>query len=105
MISDGPFRIAERTGALVLPTFVVRQRAGTHRLVIEDPIAIESDQDGESRKAGMARFLETFEAYVKRYPCHYAFRMARDRILSLRGHVPLFADHISDAALTNIEEL
>ena len=37
MISAGPFRISQKTGAAVLPAFVVRQEDDTHKLIIEDP--------------------------------------------------------------------
>ncbi len=94
MISAGPFRIAQKTGATILPAFVVRQQDDSHRLVIEDPIwAEENLTEEEVNITNLQRFVNTLEEYVERYPCHYAFRLARARMTYRKDPIPLFTDY------------
>lgn len=67
LFSPGMFSIAQRTGSPVLPLFLVRQGDFTHRLIIEKPLLVNGDMEGNIRK-----FLERLEAYITKYPCHYA---------------------------------
>ena len=39
MISNGPFRIAEKCDSTILPAFVVRKSDNSHSMIIEDPIS------------------------------------------------------------------
>ncbi|HET6369702.1 MAG TPA: lysophospholipid acyltransferase family protein [Nitrospiria bacterium] len=60
--------IALRTGAPVIPAFIVREGAG-HRLVFEKEIELLRTGDVEADVLeNTARFTRTIEAYVRRYP-------------------------------------
>jgi len=94
MVSAGPFRIAERTESPVLPAFVVRQHDDTHLLIIEDPIQAEPNFDGEKANVNkLHNFMNILEKNVEQHPCHYAFRLARARMLCRKDPVPFFKDY------------
>ena len=99
MVSAGPFRIAQKTEAAILPAFVVRQQDDTHRLIIEDPIEAEPNlTEEENNVNNLQKFMKILEEYVGQYPCHYAFRLARARLLCRKDQVPLFKDYEREKA-------
>lgn len=65
----GPVSIALRTGAALVPAFIIRQRDDTHKVVIEK--ALELKATGaleEDIRANTARFTKIIESYIRRYP-------------------------------------
>ncbi len=70
--SPGPFDLARRTGATIIPTFVVQRGDNTHRIFFEPPFTLSGDPDHErSLQQDTARFAKIFEGYVARHPCHF----------------------------------
>ncbi|MEK6531067.1 MAG: lysophospholipid acyltransferase family protein [Deltaproteobacteria bacterium] len=71
--STGAVSIALRTGCEVLPCFMVRQGNGTHRLIIEPPIAVNaaSNTEHDAVRENTMFFAKRLEEYVLKYPCHY----------------------------------
>ncbi len=70
--STGPFELARRTGATIIPAFVIRNKDNTHRVIIEPPFKLSDDHD--RRRAvlsDMRNFAAKFSDYIKRYPCHF----------------------------------
>ena len=66
--------IALRTQALVLPTFILREKGqeGRHRIVIEEPLAlIRSGKLQADVVANTALFTQKIESYVRQYPDHW----------------------------------
>jgi len=75
----GAIRLAARTGAALLPVFVVRRSDHSHLVSIEPPIVMEDEEDAEARIRDAAeKFTEILVQYFKRYPCHYARLLAYD---------------------------
>jgi lauroyl/myristoyl acyltransferase len=72
--SPGPWLIAHRTGALLLPTFVLRpQRNFTNRVIIETPLDLPYGADAETfLQAGLDAYVHRLETYFYRYPWQYA---------------------------------
>jgi len=74
----GPLRVAMATGARVLPAFIVRVADGRYRVIVEEPLAIESagDRDAALRR-NLERYVAILERYVRQYPeqwyCFYPF--------------------------------
>lgn len=70
--SSGPFKLARRTGAAVLPTFMIRRDDDSHLLVLEEPFRLAAG-DGEKEAAAedTRNFAKLFAGYVGRYPCHF----------------------------------
>jgi KDO2-lipid IV(A) lauroyltransferase len=65
----GPVSIALRTGAALVPAFIIRQRDDTHKVVIEE--ALELENTGaleEDIRINTARFTKIIESYIRRYP-------------------------------------
>lgn len=92
--SPGPFNLASRTGAVILPTYVIRQRDNTHRLVFSPPFALESaEEHGEELRRNTLKYARLFEDYISRYPCHFATTLYSVRREAERGeNPPLFVD-------------
>ncbi|UCG68041.1 MAG: lysophospholipid acyltransferase family protein [Thermoplasmata archaeon] len=71
-ISISPFNLARKTGAPLLPVFVIRNEDNTHTVKIEErislPIIKEKEKDEEDN---VKRFVQLLEDYVKKYPDHY----------------------------------
>uniref|UniRef100_I2Q5B7 Lauroyl/myristoyl acyltransferase n=1 Tax=Desulfovibrio sp. U5L TaxID=596152 RepID=I2Q5B7_9BACT len=70
--SSGPFRLADRVKAPVLPLFTYRETGGRSRVVIEPPLALARDADGglDARAATQA-FATLFEKHVAARPDHF----------------------------------
>ncbi|WP_420267164.1 lysophospholipid acyltransferase family protein [Candidatus Magnetominusculus dajiuhuensis] len=74
--SQGILKLAIKTGATILPTYIIRQQDDTHRLVFERPIFAE----GLPRDIGTVaeytqRLVSILEGYVSKYPSHFAMIM------------------------------
>lgn len=75
----GPLRVAMATGATVLPAFIVRMPDGRYRAIIEEPLAIASDEGGreEALRTNVERYVAILERYVSAHPdqwyCFYPF--------------------------------
>ena len=68
-VAVGAPRLAELTGAPLLPAFTIRDPEIGWRIVIEPPIAIASDKSSdESCIAAVAEFLDRSEPWVRRFP-------------------------------------
>ena len=67
--APGPALLALRTGAALLPLFVVRQPDDTHRVIIDPPLehAPTGDRDADVR-ALTALFTGRIEHYIRSYP-------------------------------------
>lgn len=70
--STGPFELARRTGAAIIPTFMVRRDDDTHLLVLEKPFALVPATDEKAAAVNDTRvFAKLFADYVGRHPCHF----------------------------------
>ena len=64
-----PVAIALKTGAAILPSFIVRQPDGTHRAIIEPPLALErAAVNEEELVVNTQKFTKIIEGYIRRYP-------------------------------------
>jgi phosphatidylinositol dimannoside acyltransferase len=72
--SPGPWLIAHRTGALLLPIFVLRPQSGCrYRVIIESPLSLPYGADSETfLQAGLDAYVHRLETYFYRYPWQYA---------------------------------
>lgn len=68
-VAVGAPRLAGLTGAPVLPMFVVREKNGVFRVVIEPPIALDPKQSSDERcVAAATEFFRRLEPYVRKHP-------------------------------------
>lgn len=64
-----PIAIALKTGAAVLPAFIIRQPDGSHRAIIEPPLTLERSAVSEEELViNTQKFTKIIEGYIRRYP-------------------------------------
>lgn len=64
-----PVSIALKTGAAILPTFIVRQPDDSHRVIVEPPLDLKRTGDRDQDfLINTQMFTEIIESYVRRYP-------------------------------------
>lgn len=69
----GPVRIGLKTGASIVPLFVVRQQNEKHKVILEAPLQFDVSGDlSRDIESGVQAFADILERYVRLYPCHYA---------------------------------
>jgi KDO2-lipid IV(A) lauroyltransferase len=92
--STGPFELARRTGAVIIPTFIIRKSDDTHKIVFEPPFKLSSDEDtGRALAADTENFTRIFSGYVSSYPCHFGMVLYKSRImLKFNEENALFVD-------------
>jgi lauroyl/myristoyl acyltransferase len=92
--SPGPFNLAIKTGAAIIPTFVVRGKDNKHTITFEPSMQLEIASDKEETlKMNTLRFAGIFERYLLQYPCHFAMILYSVRREALSGlNRPLFID-------------
>ncbi len=70
--TPGPALLALRTGAILLPVFMMREGPGKHRLIVEKPIAVVRSGDEESDVvATTQKCADILEEYVRRFPSQW----------------------------------
>ncbi len=75
----GPFRIAQASGAPVFPVFVLQEKDGRYRTIVEEAIRIPHARGAaadEAVVAGLAAFVARMEATIRAYPTQW-YRFAR----------------------------
>ena len=69
LFSKGPFELAYRKRALVLPTFIHRLRGPFHRLVVEPPIRLSQQQsEDQAVRAGIEQFAGVLSRHIREDP-------------------------------------
>ena len=64
-----PVAFALKTGAAILPAFIVRQPDGTHRAIIEPSLALERcDVKEKELVINTQKFTKIIESYIRKYP-------------------------------------
>jgi KDO2-lipid IV(A) lauroyltransferase len=77
-VPGGPAGFAYKSGAPIIPVFMVRDLDDTHTLIIEDPIIPNPSKNKHREIEDMSRkFMKTFEEYIKRYPDHWLWSYNR----------------------------
>ena len=71
LISPGPFDLAIKTGATIVPTFIARQADNTHRLMLAKPIETQKTSPFEEKVSDiLTAYSHHFADYLLRYPSH-----------------------------------
>ena len=74
----GPITLARRTGAAIIPIFIVRQRDNTHKIVIDSEVKLEKTGDKEKDLHANAQNLtRVIENAILRYPEDYFWIFGR----------------------------
>jgi KDO2-lipid IV(A) lauroyltransferase len=65
----GPAVLAQRTGAAILPCFIIRQKNETHNIIFEPALELEKGQDAkETIVMNIQKITDTIESYIRNYP-------------------------------------
>ena len=94
-ISTQPIQLWRKTGAVLLPTVVVREvGAPQHRIIIEPPLPWQPHKNRkEETRLNMQAFVDRFTAWVQQYPDHYLqFMLMRRRVRGTDVR-PFFTDY------------
>lgn len=64
-----PIAFALKTGAAILPTFIIRQPDGTHQAIFEPPLKLERCDDKENELViNTQKYTKIIESYIRKYP-------------------------------------
>jgi len=76
LIPKGPAAFSCRMGSCIVPTFMIREKDDTFRLIMEPPIYPDTRQEEkESIKVLVDKYSGVIESYVRKYPTQwYMFR-------------------------------
>lgn len=72
--ATGPVVLAQRTKAVILPCFIIRQEDDTHRIIFEPPLDLEQGKDSEETVIiNIQRLTNIIESYIRRYPAEWGW--------------------------------
>jgi len=76
--ATGPVIFSKRTGAPILPMFIIREGEDRHKIIIEPPFRLEEKADDrETIHANTARITQLIEKYIRRYPHEWGWMHRR----------------------------
>ncbi|MDD9973489.1 MAG: lipid A biosynthesis acyltransferase, partial [Candidatus Poribacteria bacterium] len=62
----------------ILPTFIIRQPDGSHRAIIEPPLALKrTDTKEKDLVINTQRFTKIIESYIRQYPAQWIWMHRR----------------------------
>ena len=67
----GPLTLARRTGAVLLPAFLIRQPDRSYRLIIHPPLSSPASSRDYTRV--LEEYNRLLESYIRRYPEQYSW--------------------------------
>lgn len=72
--ATGPVVLAQRTGAVIIPCFMVRQSDNTHQLIFEQALNLEEGRNAQETVAiNIQRLTSVIESYIRRYPAEWGW--------------------------------
>ena len=76
--ATGPVVFAKRTGAPILPMFIIRQENNRHKIIIEPPFDLQTtDNEEQDIIHNIARLTALIEQYIRRYPHEWGWMHRR----------------------------
>ena len=86
LFSTGPFELARRTKAIIIPTFIIREKKYTHKLIFEMPLNLSENSDIEKALSeDTIHFTELLTHYIDKYPCHFGWLLFKIKKLQKAG--------------------
>jgi KDO2-lipid IV(A) lauroyltransferase len=72
--ATGPVVLAQRTGAALIPCFIIRQPDDSHKIVFEPPFTLETGSNSqETVILNIQRLTNIIEDYIRRYPAEWGW--------------------------------
>ena len=82
----GPAILARRTGAIVLPMFIIRQKDNSQKIIIEPPVDIMENEDQNKAVTLLCqKFATIIETAIKKYPTQWYWINKKHASHLLRG--------------------
>lgn len=76
--ATGPVVFSQRTGAPVLPVFIVRNPDDTHTIIIDAPLTMENKPtEEETIQVNVAKITKVIEKYIRQYPQEWSWMHRR----------------------------
>lgn len=76
--ATGPVVFARRSKAPIVPMFIVRQKDGAHKVIVEPALELEAGSDEEETVAvNIAKITRLIETYIRRYPYEWGWMHRR----------------------------
>lgn len=73
-----PVAIAQKTGAAILPAFIIRQADGSHRAIIQPPMPLKlTHAKQKDLVRNTQEFTKIIESYIRRYPAQWIWMHQR----------------------------
>lgn len=94
---EGVASIAARTGAVIIPAFILTRKWLKHSLIFHEPVHLCSDgtHDTMTSTSDMIQlYASLLESYVMNYPDHYGFTMYLRKSRAEIDPYPFFLDHL-----------
>jgi KDO2-lipid IV(A) lauroyltransferase len=88
--TPGPAKLALKTGAPILPIYILREAPGKYKMIVEEPIEVESTGDEEADVIALTqKCANVIEDCVRRYPSQYLWVHRRWRTRP-EGEAPIY---------------
>lgn len=72
--ATGPVVLAQRSGAEIVPCFILRQPDDTHKIIFEPPLILEKGKDSQQTIVlNIQRLTDIIESYIRRYPVEWGW--------------------------------
>jgi KDO2-lipid IV(A) lauroyltransferase len=72
--ATGPVILAQRTGASIVPCFIIRQKDDTHRVIFEEPLDLKAGRNSpDTVTAHIQKLTGIIESYIRRYPAEWGW--------------------------------
>jgi KDO2-lipid IV(A) lauroyltransferase len=72
--ATGPVVLAQRTGAAIVPCFIIRQKNNCHRIVIEPELPLaHGTTEQDSIRINIQNLTAIIESYIRRYPAEWTW--------------------------------
>ena len=93
---QGGVDLALRTGAKIIPAFIITDKGLKHRLIIHPALKIDTYKEKEEMIRGLLQeFATLFEGYIQKCPNHYGYTLCLRRSRASVDTYPFFQDHLN----------
>ena len=76
--ATGPVVFAMRTGAPILPVFIIRDHQDVNKIIVEPPLPlVQGKDDDETILINTARITKVIERYIRKYPQEWGWMHRR----------------------------
>ncbi|MFA5177510.1 MAG: lysophospholipid acyltransferase family protein [Candidatus Omnitrophota bacterium] len=70
----GPVVLSQRTGAALLPCFIIRQPGDTHKIIFEPALSLEEGRDAQDTVLiNVQKLTSVIEEYIRKYPAEWGW--------------------------------